>query len=313
MNFDLDFSTIITLALDDPDADVRRAAVDGVLEDCPPRVIERLMAMAQDDANAEVRAAAAGALGQFILLGELGKLPERLAVRLQDTALALHRNPNEDLNVRRRALEAIANCGREGVPELIREAYYHDNLMMRVSAVFAMGRSCDDVWAPQVLEELSSEYPEMLYEATRAAGELELRKALARLAELAGEEDREIQEMAIWSLGEIGGKAALNILENLAVLAVENEDDDLADAIEEAQSAASFSGEDLFPLFDLADLEDDDDLDEEDKFDDEDLDDDLFDDEEGYGDNGDGTYFYSEADNSTEDRDADDDYHDILF
>jgi HEAT repeat protein len=171
--------------------------------------------------------------------------------------LALHNDTDEPLDVRRRALEAIGNCGREGVSELILKAYRADELLMRVSALFAMGRSCDDVWLPHIVAELSSDYPEMRYEAARAAGELELRPALARLTEIAFEDDREIQEMAIWSLGEIGGKEANRALTQLAALADDTDDDVLADAIAEAQSVATLSGSDLLPLFDFSDFDDD--------------------------------------------------------
>ncbi|MCZ7538601.1 MAG: HEAT repeat domain-containing protein [Anaerolineae bacterium] len=257
MNFELDFSAIVHPALDDPDATVRATAVEGVLEDSPRRVIERLMHLAQNDPTSAVRAAAARSLGQFVLLGELGKLPETLSARLQDLLFALYNDLGEDLDVRRRALEAISNCGHEGVAGLIREAYYADDLPLRASAIFAMGRSCDERWASRIMDELSSERPEMRYEAARAAGELELRPAVARLIELAYEDDREIQEIAIWALGEIGGKQANRALDRLAALAASQEDDELADAIAEAQSASSLAGEDLMPLFDFDDFEDD--------------------------------------------------------
>ncbi|NDJ78916.1 MAG: HEAT repeat domain-containing protein [Chloroflexi bacterium] len=258
MNFEFDFSAIIHPALSDADEGVRVAAVDGVLEDCPLTIIERLLHQAQNDPISAVRAAAARVLGQFVLAGELGKLPHDLNLRLQDTVLALHNNPNEALDVRRRALEALSNCGHDSINDLIREAYYADELPMRVSAVFAMGRSYDSVWTPQVLAELDSEQPELRYEATRAAGELELRKALPRLTELAFEDDREIQEMAIWSLGEIGGSNARQVLNQLASLADETADDELADAVMEAQAAANLVGEDVLPLFDFSEYEDDD-------------------------------------------------------
>lgn len=256
-NFDLDFSAIIFAAIKDSDADVRKAAVEGVLEDSPNRVVEDLMRLAQEDPISDVRAAAAKALTPFVLKGELGKLPEALNLRLQDTVWALHNNLNEALDVRRRALEALSNCGREGVTEMIREAYYADDMPMRVSALFAMGRSCDDAWAPVVLRELSSEYPEMRYEAARAAGELEIRRAVTPLTELAFEGDREIQQMAIWALGEIGGEAARNALNNLAAIADDTGDDDLAEAVAEAQGAAMLVDDDALPLFDFSEYDGD--------------------------------------------------------
>ncbi len=255
-NFELDFSAIIHAALHDEDSQVRLTAIEGVLEESPHSVVERLITLAQSDPLAEVRAGAAKALGMFVLRGELGGLPEALNKRLQDAMWALYTNFQEDLDVRRRALEALGNCGREGVQELIHEAYYADELPMRVSAVFAMGRSCDAVWQPMILDELTSEHPEMRYEAARAAGELELRPALSQLAELAYEEDREIQEMAIWALGEIGGNEAIRILDDLAALAEENEDEELAEAVEEAQGAAALGGQDALPLFDFSEYAD---------------------------------------------------------
>ena len=111
------------------------------------------------------------------------------------------------------------------------------------------------MWTPQIIAELSSDYSEMRYEAARAAGELELRPALPRLAELAYDEDREIQEMAIWALGEIGGKEAARVLSHLEELADSTEDDELADAVAEAQSAAALSGSELVPLFDFSEYE----------------------------------------------------------
>lgn len=261
-NFDLDFSAILTPALRDDDAEVRLRAIDGVFEDSPRPVIEDLLQLAQTDPLSAIRAAAAQALGMFVLKGELGKLPAALNQRLQDAMWALHTNSAEDLHVRRRALEALSNCGREGVAELIRAAYYAEELPMRASAIFAMGRSCDDSWQAHVLDELSSEYAELRFEAARAAGELELRPAVPRLAELAFEDDREIQEMAIWALGEIGGSAAKNVLNQLAALADQNDDEELAMVVSEAQDTASFAGQDLIPLFDFSAY--DGDLDEED-------------------------------------------------
>ena len=257
-NFELDFSTIIEPALHDLDHEVRLAAVEGILEDAALSTVRRLMHLAKTDTFEEVRAAAVKALGPFVLRGELGKLPEPFNTELQDLVLALHTDTDEPFDVRRRALEAIGNCGRDGVSELILSAYRADELLMRVSSLFAMGRSCDSVWLPHIVAELSSDYPEMRYEAARAAGELELRPALVRLAELAYEDEREIQEMAIWALGEIGGKEANRVLTQLAALADSANDDVLTDAIVEAQSVATLSGSDLLPLFDFSDFDDED-------------------------------------------------------
>src|SRR5258708_20575836 len=105
---------------------------------------------------------------------------------------------------------------------------------MRASAVFAMGRSFDDKWAPTVLHELGSDEPQMRYEAARAVGELQLNDALPQLADMVADDDREIMEMAIWAFGEIGGDDARRLLEDVIERADESADGSIDHALEEA-------------------------------------------------------------------------------
>ncbi|MBC7814358.1 MAG: HEAT repeat domain-containing protein, partial [Burkholderiales bacterium] len=117
---------------------------------------------------------------------------------------------------------------------------------MQVSSVFAMGRNYDaNLWGDIVLRELDSSDAEMLYEAARAAGELELVPAVMALSHLAFSDDREVKEVAIWSLGEIGGNESLRVLAALADAADEESDDDLTDAIQDAIGSATTAGGDL--------------------------------------------------------------------
>jgi hypothetical protein len=96
---------------------------------------------------------------------------------------------------------------------LISAAYAAPEEKVRISAIFAMGRSADSRWARQVCQELSSPNPELRYEAARACGELQLSEAVSELEELADDADREVQEAALWALGQIGGEKARQILE----------------------------------------------------------------------------------------------------
>jgi HEAT repeat protein len=206
----------------------------------------RLIDVAQWDEDRNVRAAATSALGRFILQGELGEFPEYEAVKAQDTAIAILNNNDEEVEVRRRALEAIANSSHEIVEGAIKEAYEGHEHMMRVSAIFAMGRSCDEQWSEEVMHELDSADAEMRYEAARAAGELMLLDAVPALTRMVFENDRELQDTAIWSLGEIGGKEATRVLTTLIVAAREADDEDLIEAIEDALASASLGGSDLY-------------------------------------------------------------------
>jgi HEAT repeat protein len=236
-NFDLDYDALGLFALNDDDEDVRAAAIDLVWENETPEVMDRLIAMARHDEAIHVRAAAMSALGRFILSGELEELPDSQAERAQQTALDLLSDPQVD--VRRRALEALANSSHEIVPGAIEAAYTSDEHKLRVSAVFAMGRTCDETWSAEVLEALQSDDAELRYEAARAAGELMLEDAIKHLRKLALDDDREIKEVAIWSLGEIGGSEAARALERLAKDAETSGDEELLEAIEDALSSAT--------------------------------------------------------------------------
>jgi HEAT repeat protein len=237
-NFEVTFESVFRLGLEDEDAEVRTAAIDGLWESESPDLIAPLLDALQNDPAPEVRAAAASALGRFVYLGETDEIPARQARRVEDAVLAVAQGEDAP-EVRRRALEAIAFSGREEVPPLIEAAYHSSDELFRVSALFAMGRSADDRWAAQVLAELDSSRPEMRYEAARAAGELELTDAVASLARSAEDGDPQVREASIWSLGLIGGPEAKSVLLELLALA----DDDEADFIQDALDNLAFTDE----------------------------------------------------------------------
>lgn len=250
-NIELDYRTVGLMGLGDSDPRVRETAIEVLWEDESLELMNRLVTLARHDEVVEVRAAAAIALGRFILLGELGDLPEAETYPARDAVISLLNQENEDNEVRRRALESIANCTHEMVPQAIKSAYASTDRRMRVSAVFAMGRTCDEAWEDIILREIESDDPEMQYEAAKAAGELELVESVPRLGRLALGEDREIQTVAIWSLGEIGGREAVRILELVMEKAEDEDDDDLLQAAEDAIGNASLAGEDVANMWTL--------------------------------------------------------------
>ncbi len=212
-DFTLNFSAVFRMAMEDEDAGVRKAAIEGLWEDEDVRLIPRLVKRLLQDESASVRAAAAKSLGRFILLGELEKIrpePRRVAY---EALLEAHQTHSEENEVQRRALESLAYVCNDTVVTSIREAYTSPTEKMRVSAVFAMGRSADTRWEQEVQQELFSTNPEMRYEAARACGELQLSEAVSMLEELTEDTDIEVQQAAIWALGQIGGDRARKTLE----------------------------------------------------------------------------------------------------
>lgn len=232
--FDVDYATVARLALQDEDEEVRRHAISALWTDdtlnCMELIVERL----KEDPSAVVRANAAAELGRFVLMAELEEIDVE-AVKAAEEALLDAHNNEDDLDVRRRALEGIAFSSREEVPRLISRAASDKNKKMRASAIFAMGRSADERWEDSVLEALTDEDPEMRYEAARAAGELQSQAAVPTLIRFLRDDDAEIKGAAIWSLGEIGGSDAVDALSELLD---EEEDSPLGDDIEDALNMA---------------------------------------------------------------------------
>lgn len=236
--FELSYREIAQLSLVDDSAMVREKAVELLWTDETAETMRQLIDFAERDPDHTVRASALNGLGRFILLGEYGDVPADLSKRAQDLSLSIHQDPAEPLDVRRRALEALSNSSHPLVTNLIRSAYANGNHDLKISALFAMGRSCNKLWRDILMEELASADDECVYEAIQACGRIQLAESLPGIAEISVSGDGEIQLMAIWALGEIGGKRAVEILSSLVEA---EEDEELALVIDEALDTASFS------------------------------------------------------------------------
>jgi len=207
-DFEIDFSAVFHIALLDGDANIRATAIEGLHNNNDIRLVARFAQILHHDTDVTVRVKAAQALAYFVLHGELEKIHARTFARARKALLQTYHNSQEDVEVRRRALESLAYTGLDNLPDLIATAYAQSEAKWRVSAVFAMGRSADPRWSQTVRQELYNPNPEMRFEATRACGELEIRETVPTLVEMTEDVDSEIQQMALWSLGQIGGAVA---------------------------------------------------------------------------------------------------------
>lgn len=240
-DFELDFNAIFRWALQSEDAQIRERAVEGLWEDDRPSLIEPLARMVSEDPSTAVRAQAAMALGRFALLAELGDIIGERAARVRDSLLRAIEREGEDREVRRRAIESVAYLSDAPVREIIDEAYASGDEQMRLSAVFAMGRTADRHWAGVILRELHSPTPAMRYEAARAAGEISLRPTVPDLIGLLADSDAEVRQMAAWALGQVGGPQARRALEACRAAP----DEAMREAAEEAISELDFASEPL--------------------------------------------------------------------
>jgi HEAT repeat protein len=212
-NFELNFDSIFKSRLKDSDEEVRSAAIEGLWESEETSLIDLLINLLEEDSSEKVQAVAATALGKFALLAELRKLRSSHKSKISQALLATINDESKPLEVKRRALEAAAPLSLPQMKQAITEAYNSSDPKLKISALFAMGRSCNRSWLPVLLRELTSIDTEMRYEAAGACGELGEKEAVPYLIELVGDHDPEVQLAAIKALGKIGASEAKGCLE----------------------------------------------------------------------------------------------------
>ncbi len=243
---DASFAAIFRWLIEDGDPSVRTQAIEGLWEEEDVRLISPLIRRLESDPDSDVRAAAALSLGRFLLLGEFGQIDASAAQRVENSLLAAYDDTDQDGLVRRRSLEALANSSYERLPDMILESYEDGDDILRVGAIFAMGRSADPRWNRYVLDELGNNDSVMLFEAARASGELQIDEALPDLLRLLDDPDVEIRDAAVWALGQIGGREAKRALKACCA----SGDEGLRDAAEEALAELDFmAGDDSMPSF----------------------------------------------------------------
>ena len=209
------FDGVGKIALKDTDHEVRTNAIRLTALEEDPDFAPVLIDLVDKDPHFEVRAEAATALGKFVYLGEIEEI-SNAALRQVEDALLLAFREDEQVLVRRRALEAISFSSRESVTGMIQDAYNSDDEDWQVSALFSMGASANQRWEKQVVESLSSSSAALRSQAARAAGKLDLKDTAQDLMDLAEHDtDDEVRLSAVWALSDIGGARASEFIENL--------------------------------------------------------------------------------------------------
>lgn len=241
-NFVVDFSPAFLELLADRSEEVRLAALDGLWDTSNLNVVDPIIGLMRSDVALEVRAAAASALGHFVLLGEWNQISQSIADRIVDALLEEYTRGDVPEAVQRATLESLGNAAHPRLPELIDEAYRHGGEALQLSAIFAMGRSADRRWTPIIRDELESPVAEMRMEAARAAGSIGDSDTVDRLIELLDDEDLEVQLAAIDALARIGSDQAYEAL----VAKMEDPDASvLYEALEEALDEIEWLGGDI--------------------------------------------------------------------
>jgi HEAT repeat protein len=211
-NLELNFDSIYKFCLTDQDDEVRCSAIEGLWENEEASLLDPLINLLEQDVSDKVQAAAARALGKFAILAECKKLRPSHMSRIQKVLLAVIRDKNRPAEVRRRALESVAPISLPVVKTAIMEAYKSPNSRLKISSIYAMGKSCDPSWLPILLKEMVNDDAEVRYEAAGACGELEEETAVPGLIKLINDDDTDVQMAAIQALGKIGNTQAKECL-----------------------------------------------------------------------------------------------------
>jgi HEAT repeat protein len=255
--------------LNDADGEVRAHAIALLAESNDPNLADSLINIFLNDAELAPRMIAAQLLGEFILLGELEELDTDLQRSIEDALILVIRR-EDNLTLKRQALEALGYSSREESIGIIESAFQRADPAWIASALRAMGRSHDNRWDDDVVSKLLDEDPRIRSAAVEATGELGIEAAgailLQMLDDMEAEED-DVITAAIWSLSQIGGDDARIYLLHLIE---QTEDEEMTAFLEDALENLDFNEElDKFDLLslekdDLEDLAEIDDLDDED-------------------------------------------------
>ncbi len=212
-NVELNFDAIFKYCLKDQDEEVRSKAIEGLWENEEASLINPLIGLLEQDSSARVQATAAIALGKFALMAEHGKLRSEYTAKIEEALLAALDDKNKQVDVRRRSLEAVSPLSTARVDAAIGAAYKNNELPLRISAIYAMGRHCDRTWLPMLLHELENDEAEVRHEFAGALDERDEEEPVSGLIRLIGDPDADVQMMAIQALGKIGGAEARRRLE----------------------------------------------------------------------------------------------------
>ena len=240
------FDDIARAFLTDPDPQIRTRAIRLLSENEAVDLIPSYLDMLNNDPDINVRVEAARVLNLFVDLGELEEISENIHRQVED-ALLMAVTSEDDVRVRRAALESLGYTSRPEVATLIESSFHREDPNWQASALVAMGRSADERWTDDVTRSLVNENDNIRKAAVQAAGELSLKSARPLLLKMLGEEeDDAVMSAVIWSLSQIGGEDVRTYLENLLD---QIEDDEQLAFLEEALDNLVFT-EDL-DRFDL--------------------------------------------------------------
>jgi uncharacterized protein (UPF0147 family) len=238
-------SDAIVNGLKTDDADLQLTAVmlaaEGMDESIAPIIIDLI----RSDAEEELRARAAIALGPTLEECEMdgfedSDLDEPVITRqlfeeIQRTLRSVYHDPSAPKIVRRRALEASIRAPQSWHAGAVRSSYLSGDEDWQVTAVFCMGFL--EGFEAEIIEALQHDSYPILFEAVRAAGNACLDSASRFIRSIAADEtaDRDLRIVAIEAIPNVAIPDAHELLASLSISEDEQIEEAALLAIEELE------------------------------------------------------------------------------
>lgn len=229
------YERAFTVALSDPDQEIRIMAVEGLWEADSLVVLDALLVRLQDDSSPRVRAAVAQVLGHYAHQAETTDFDIERSASLQSTLVSAA-TEDQDATTRFEAMCSAAYFSDDpAISALIQQTYDQGDEDARAFALRAMARQVDSRWTSRIAESLANDDEEVRLEAAKATATSGGQRLVPRVIDLAvDDEDAEVRLAAIEALGEIGGDQAVGALRQIA----DDDDETIASTAQEALDAA---------------------------------------------------------------------------
>jgi hypothetical protein len=154
------------------------------------------------------------ALGKFPALVQEGKLLAKDGDSILESLMDILKDSGQPLEVVRRSMEAVAPFNTPDIRKFVTRAYKGDELLLKSSSIYAMGRTGEVSLLPVIIKELQNAEPSIRYESAHACAELGDEDAVPHLVALLDDDDYQVQLAGISALGKIGGPLAKKVLVN---------------------------------------------------------------------------------------------------
>jgi len=231
----MDFSEIALIGLNDEDPIIRRGSLKLLMDNRKSYFLDRLISISKQDPDTEVRLDAISTLGYFLIDTDTAERGKNKAEKVLKALESLMESP--DKLTRLRVMEDLAYVDHPSIIPLVYASLTSNNDTEIASGLRAVQNSLNRRWAANVIENLDHPNPDVQYEAIKAVGELQLKRARNRILSLLARFDQlddDILDATILTASQLGGNQVKEMIEMIEE--VFEDEEDMAELFEEAKS-----------------------------------------------------------------------------